>query len=230
MAFPRSDTELALWLKSFAPTFSTHAATLGFTAAEVTAVENDAAMIDYLVNDLLPASRGLVQSRTAYKDLIKNGPIGATGGEVPAAPPPKTLPATVAPGIVPRLQQLVKRIKAAPNYTEAIGQSLDIIDGAGNAPDDEANAKPSPKATAMPNSEVRIDFNKKGFDGVLIEGRRQGEIEWTKLGVDNFSPYTDSRPPLEPGKAEVREYRVRYLRRDEAVGLWSDIISVSTTP
>lgn len=230
MAFPRADIELAVWLKNFAPIFGTHAATLGFTAAEVTDVQNDAAMLDYLVNDLLPASRGLVQSRTAYKELIKNGPIGSTGGEIPVAPPLKTPPATVAPGIIPRLQQLIRRIKAAPNYTEAIGQSLDIIDGAGNAPDDETSAKPSPKATAMPDSEVRIEFNKGNFDGVLIEGRRQGEIEWTKLGVDNFSPYTDSRPPLAPGKAEVREYRVRYLRRDEAIGEWSDIISVSTTP
>jgi hypothetical protein len=230
MGFPRTDSELVIWLKNFAQAFPAHSTTLGFTAAEAAALQNDAAMFDYLVANLIPATKGLVQSRTAYKELIKNGPIGSTGGEVPAAPPLGTLPATVAPGIIPRLQQLIRRIKAAPNYTEAIGQSLDIIDAKGNAPEDEADAKPSPKAIPLPNSEVKIEFNKRGFDAVAIEGRRQGEVEWTKLGVDAFSPYIDSRPPTTPGRAEVREYRVRYLKHDEAVGEWSDIISGSTTP
>jgi hypothetical protein len=230
MGFPRSDSELVVWLKNFAPAFATQATTLGFTAAEVTAVQNDATMFEYLVSEVLPASRALVQSRTAYKDLIKNGPVGATGGEIPVAPSLGTLPTTVAPGIVPRLQQLIRRIKAAPNYTEAIGQSLDIIDSSGNAPEDDASAKPSPKAVALPNSEVRIEFNKKSYDGVLIESRRAGELDWALLGYDAYSPYTDSRPPVAPGTAEVREYRVRYVKRDEAIGEWSDILSASTTP
>ena len=40
----------------------------------------------------------------------------------------------------------------------------------------------------------------------------------------------DTRPPLTAGRAEVREYRLRYLDRDEPVGDYSDIISASTTP
>lgn len=50
------------------------------------------------------------------------------------------------------------------------------------------------------------------------------------LGTDNFSPYVDTRTPQEPNRAEVREYRLRYLDRDEPVGDYSDIIAVSTTP
>jgi hypothetical protein len=230
MGFPRTDSELAIWLKNFAAAFATHAATLGFTADEVTAVQNDATMFEYMVSDMLPSTKGLVQSRSAYKELIKNGPIGATGGEIPLAQPLKTLPATVEPGIVPRLQQLIRRIKAAPNYTEAIGQSLDIIGNDGNSSDGETTAKPSLKAITKPSSEVRIDFNKKGFDGVRIESRRSGSPQWELLGFDAYSPYTDSRPPLEAGKAEAREYRARYVRRDEPVGEWSDIVVVSTIP
>lgn len=37
-------------------------------------------------------------------------------------------------------------------------------------------------------------------------------------------------PPLTPGGSETREYRLRYLDRDEAVGDYSDIISATTTP
>ncbi|HEX8000255.1 MAG TPA: hypothetical protein VF528_17850 [Pyrinomonadaceae bacterium] len=80
------------------------------------------------------------------------------------------------------------------------------------------------------NSEVRIEFNKRGYDGVLIESQRAGELQWVLLGYDAYSPYIDSRPPLTPDMAEVREYRVRYIKRDEPVGEWSDIISVSTMP
>lgn len=162
--------------------------------------------------------------------MIKNGPTGATGGEIPVAPPLGTLPTTVAPGIVPRLQQLIRRIKVAPNYTEAIGQALDIIDSEDKPSNDEEHAKPTLKGTAQPSSEVRIDFNKGKSDGVWIESRRGSSPQWELLGFDAFSPYTDSRPPLEAGKAEVREYRARYIKHDEPIGEWSDIISVSTTP
>ena len=38
MGFPRSETDLMVWLNNFAENFSTHAPTLGFNAAEVAAV------------------------------------------------------------------------------------------------------------------------------------------------------------------------------------------------
>jgi hypothetical protein len=77
---------------------------------------------------------------------------------------------------------------------------------------------------------VRIEFVKGAFDGVVIEGRRKEETQWTMLGTDNYSPYLDTRPPRIAGESEVREYRLRYLLKDEPVGDWSDIISTSTTP
>ena len=230
MSIPRTDQELALWLNNFAGRFAAHATALGFTAADVTAVQADAAMLGYLVGGLVPAFKSALQARTAYKNLIMSGPVGATGGDVPAMPTMPAPPATVAPGIVPRLRQLVQRIQVAPNYTEAIGRDLGITDDATSAPTDSTSAKPKAKAIALPNSEVRIEFVKSGFDGVLIEARRAGESEWTLLGTDNYSPYLDSRAPLTQGRAEVREYRLRYLLKDEPVGDWSDIISASTTP
>jgi hypothetical protein len=228
MAMPRTDNELMIWLKQFAQTFATHAPALGFTAADVTAVQNDAAMLEYLVSDLLPTYKTALQTRTTYKNLVKDGPLGSTGGSVPAVPTQNAPPASVAPGIVPRVRQLIQRIQAAPNYTEAIGRDLDIVGGNG-AETDPTTAKPTAKAVALANSEVRIEFVKGRFDGVVIESRRTGENDWSALGTDNYSPYLDSRPPLDTGKPEVREYRLRYLLRDESVGEWSDVISVSTT-
>jgi hypothetical protein len=230
MSYPKADAEFVIWYKNFAQKFAAHAPALGFTAADVSAVQADGAMLDFLISDLLPTYQAALQARTSYKNLIKDGPLGTQGGDPPAAPSLGTAPATVAPGVVPRLRQLIKRIKSAPNYTQSIGQDLDITGAEGNAPGDVEKAKPAAKGFALPGSQVRIEFKKSGFDGVFIECRRKGETDWTKLGIDLFSPFIDARPPLEAGVPEVREYRLRFLLRDEAVGEWSDIISVITTP
>lgn len=230
MSFPRTDPELSIWLKNFTQALASHAATLGLTPADVASAQADASMFDYLIGDLLPAFQSAMQARTAYKNLIRNGPVGSPGGDPPSAPANPAPPATVAPGIVPRLRKLIQRIKAAPNYTEAIGQDLDIIGTETNAPDDIANAKPTAKGFPQPGSQVRIEFNKGNFDGVLVEGRRKGDADWTALGQDLYSPFIDTRAPAQPGTPEVREYRLRFILRDEAVGEWSDIIAVVTTP
>lgn len=230
MSLPRSDAELVIWFGNFTRNLNTYAARLGFTPAETAEVQADRAMLEYLIADLVPSFQAGLQARTAYKNLLKNGPLGAPGGDPPAAPIVNAPPATVAPGIMPRLRKVIQRIKASPNYTEDIGRELDIVGTETNTPDDEATAKPTAKAVALPGSEVRVDFNKRSFDGVLIESRRAGEEGWTHLGTDNYSPYTDARPPLQSGRAESREYRLRFLLRDDAVGEWSDIITVSTQP
>jgi hypothetical protein len=230
MSYPKADAELVIWFKNFAQKFGTHAPVLGFTAADVSAVQADAAMLNYLVGDVLPTYQNALQARTTYKNSMKDGPIGAPGGDPPAAPVTGAAPATVAPGIVPRLRQWIQRIKAAPNYTEAVGQDLDIIGVEKDAPGGDPKAKPTGKATALPDSQVRIEFNKRGHDGVVVEGRRAGEPGWMPLGIDLYSPFIDTRPPVESGKPEAREYRMRYLLRDEPTGEWSDILSVTTTP
>lgn len=231
MPIPRTDNELMVWLNNFASSFAAHAEALGFDAAEVAQVRADAAMLSYLVGDLVPTYRAALNTRTAYKGLILNGPAGEVGGDPPPAPSVGAPPAAVAPGILPRLRRLVQRIQVAPRYTEAVGSDLGITgrdSGGVSAPADAV--KPKVKATALAGGGVRVEFNKAGFDGVQVESRRAGEAAWRPLGNDNYSPYVDERPPLEVGRPEVREYRLRFLERDEPVGDWSNIVTVSTTP
>ncbi|MFL6258033.1 MAG: hypothetical protein ACJ74T_23735 [Pyrinomonadaceae bacterium] len=231
MPIPRTDNELMVWLNNFANSFAAHAAALGFNEAEVAQVRADASMLSYLVGDLVPIYKAALNTRTSYKALIMNGPVGETGGDPPAVPSVATPPATVAPGVVPRLRRLIQRIQVAPAYTDAIGSDLGITGGETSGPSAPASsAKPKVTATSLAGGGVRVEFNKAGFDGVRVESRRAGELVWQSLGTDNFSPYTDERPPLEAGKPEVREYRLRFVERDEAVGDWSDIVTVTTTP
>lgn len=228
MAIPRTEPELVVWFNNFSTNLPLHSAALGLTSDTVDDVARDAAVLQYLVGDLVPAFQSALQSRTAYKNLLKDGPVGTPPPAVPPPPAVGAHPEVVLPGILTRLRQLVARIKASPAYNETIGRSLGIV---GDEPAGPAGpAKPTAKASAQPGGDVKIEFSKAGFDGVVVEGRRGGEQAWSRLGTDNFSPYLDTRPSLEAGKPEVREYRLRFLERDEAVGEWSDIISVSTTP
>lgn len=230
MGIPRTDIELTLWLANFSNSFASHATALGFTEADVSSVRADAAMLNYLLSDLLPTYKSALQARTSYKNLVMTGPIGRAGGALP--PPPATGPAptVVPPGIIPRLRNLVQRIQLAPGYTEVIGLDLGITgpEGVPSAPD--SAAKPTLKARSTGPGTVQVDFTKEKFDGVIIESRRTGDDGWQSLGLDSYSPYIDDRPPVEAGKPEARQYRARYMLRDQPTGEWSDIVTATFVP
>jgi hypothetical protein len=105
-----------------------------------------------------------------------------------------------------------------------LGREFGFNDDESFARTELAIAKPSGRAIGQPDSEVRVEFTKSAFDGVLIESRRTGQQEWSRLAIDKFSPYVDSRPLARGGKPEVREYRMRFLMHDVPVGEWSDIL------
>jgi hypothetical protein len=89
--------------------------------------------------------------------------------------------------------------------------------------------KPTFTATAQPGSQVRLDWIKGKLDGVRVESKRAPETEFTRLDDDRYSPYVDTRPTLKPGESEQRSYRLRYLKKDDPVGSYSDIVTVLTT-
>jgi hypothetical protein len=230
MAIPRADAELALWLTNFSTSFEAHAAALGFAEADVNSVKADAAMVNFLVGDFLPTYKSAFQSRTSFKNRVIGGPAGAAAVAVPGPPSTGPVPAAVAPGIVARLRVLVQRIQLAPGYTEAVGIELGInsSDSGGSAPD--TPPKPTLKARSNGPGTVQVDFTKERYDGVHIESRRVGEVEWHSLGLDNYSPYIDDRPPAEAGRPEARQYRARYMLRDQPTGEWSDIVTATFVP
>jgi len=55
----------------------------------------------------------------------------------------------------------------------------------------------------------------------------RGQTTWIKLAMDTSSPYIDGRPLAQAGVAEVREYMLRGVVNDEAIGLDSDILSIA---
>jgi hypothetical protein len=222
---PQTDPERVTWFNNFASKLPVHATVLGLTGAEVKAVQDDAAMVDHLIGKRLPALRTAQQQQTAYKNLIVDGPLGTSVSDPPALPTLTAAPNAVAPGVLPRVRSLVQRIKNTASYTDVIGADLGIV-GAETPTGD--TPKPTFKAVALPGHEVRLDWVKGRLDGVTIQGRKPGEAAWTDLGVDHYSPFVDTRKPADPTHPEIREYRMRYLSRDEPTGDWSNVATVST--
>jgi hypothetical protein len=225
---PRTNAEVAAWALHLAGKIDTHAPALALAADEVAALKADAAMIDWSIK-AAASLRASTQQFTAFKEALLDGPIGTAPSAVPAAPTLAKAPAAVPTGAIPRTRALAQRIKKAVAYTEAIGLDLGIVaSGADLAAG--GSAKPTFRATALAHSENRLDWVKGPHSGVVIQGRRPGENDWSDLGRDNYSPYVDGRPPLAAGASETREYRMRYLDKDTEVGEWSDVVSVVTIP
>ncbi len=224
---PRTDGDLVLWFNNFQTKLSGYLATFGLTASETAAVTNDYNALAYMVN-MAEAIKTQQQDRVGFKDVLRDGPIGAVGGPYPGAYTPPTAPTVVvAPGILPRLRLLVKRLKAHAAYTVAIGEDLGIVAPA-LAP--LGVPKPTGSARAVAGSEVTIKFVKKQFTGVLVESRRGAETAWTNLGIFPRSPLLDNRAPIEAGQPEIRSYRLRYVQGNNPVGDLSDTLTVTTIP
>ena len=224
---PKTDSDLLVWFNNFRSKFGVYGLTLGFNAADVTGLNDDYNMLAFVTN-AAEAIRNESQARTSYKNVLRDGPLGTVQPTLPTIPPLPVPATVVAPGIIPRLRNMVQRLKTHAGYTESIGNDLGIIATAPSAP--APGSKPTANLTAEPGSAVRIDWVKGGFDRVLVESQRGGEAVWTSLGTDSRSPYTDTRDPLQPGVPEVRRYRLRYVKDDLPAGDYSNTMTVTTTP
>jgi hypothetical protein len=125
------------------------------------------------------------------------------------------------------VRAIVRRIKSATGYTEAIGQLLQIIGSEDSS--DLTNAKPRLTAKTLPHG-VEVSFLKGKSDGVRIYSQRDGESEFTFLALDTIAPYVDNRPLLVAGKPEQRRYKAIYVSHDDEVGQFSDEVVATAVP
>ena len=227
---PNGDEDLVAWFDNFQAKLPEHAPALGLTTGEVTASGSDSESLRFAL-EMVRVFRAEMRERTAFKNLLRDGPGGSAAPAVPTVPAMVAPAVIAAPGIVPRLRALVQRIKTHPGYSAVMGQDLGII-----APPDAArtgdrnSAKPTAKGRPLPGGVVEIAWRKQGFTGVAVESQRGDESLWTGLGIDLFSPFRDNRALAVPGVPEVRRYRFRYLVGDNPVGQFSDVVTVTASP
>lgn len=229
---PNGDQERAAWLSNFAQKLPTHAATLAVTPAEQTSAAGDAAMFSYMVN-LVETFTTEKEERVSYKNLLRDGPLGAPAGNFPALPAIPAPPALVLPGIFSRIRQLVQRIKNHPAYTESMGKDLGIVGADQNS--ERSTLKPDLKLRLSGGS-VQVIWKKSTADAIRIECDRGTGASpsalaapapspaWQLVGIDTQPDFTDTTPITAPA---VWKYRAIYLIKDEPVGQWSDVASIT---
>ena len=222
---PSQYAELAAWAELLALKFPEYGERVGFTHPETDAVVRDCQAITYGVV-IAREFRIAMQAATAFRDSLLHGPPGTPASRLPeVAPitPPDPMP---APGAIARLRAAIQRLKAHPGYSRAMGEGLGIV----APPPPPGPDQPVCEAVSGDNFEIRVYYKKARRTGVIVEGQRGSETEWVLLGVDHYSPYTDTRPPLVPGQPEVRRYRLRYLDRDTPTGEYSNVLVITAHP
>lgn len=225
---PVSSDERVSWSLNFEDKFPALGASLGFNPAAISGLLNDSAMMRFLIQNGISATAHS-KATNSYKYAMLEGVKDGDPEPVLPVLVPTAAPATsVLSGIIDRLSKAIARMKTSPGYAESIGEMLLI-----NPPPVDSAIPPGTKPfgnwTALPNNVIRIDWTKGKFDGVIVEGQRGDETNWTRLDRDTRSPFDDERPNQNTGKPEERRYRLLYFIGDDAIGTYSDVIVAVTT-
>jgi hypothetical protein len=218
---PKSDLAFTILLKNFATKIGKYGTGLGITEREITSLQKDAAAFDYVVN-CQSVIQIFAQSFTTFKNVLRKG------GEVelmamPVAPVLDNPPPMPAPHIDGRLRNVIQRIVSHPDYTSTIGEDLGIEGGMEALAAIEA--KPRFFIKLASNGHPNIRWIKGKFHGVEIwkdTGRGFMKLE------RDFKPRFFDKSPLPPwGVTAVWKYKMIYLLKDQPIGSWSDVVSVT---
>lgn len=222
---PTTEADLVVWFTDHAAGVSTHGATVGLSAADITqAVADDKTVTHAVTGRSLYNSKA--QEFTAYKDILLYAPLNTPLPGTPTPPAVSALPAGALAACVARARQRAERIKTHPAYTTAIGEDCRIV-----APvSPPGPTQPTLTATPQTDFAVRLTFAMRGHDQLEIQSQRAAEVAWSSLAFDTNSPYVDGRPPVVAGQPEQRRYRARYVDDDAPVGDWSDTVEVTARP
>ena len=225
------------WLRNFSTKLPGYETTLDLPPAHVDACVASCNFVIYVLEQWLAAVRTLGPAATEAVDLLLSG-SGPSAVVLPvfAAPTLPTGVASVPPGALNRLFDLVAVIKKAPAYTDVIGEDLGIVapapaggGGPDSAPDHSVPVVRLEIVQGAQQQGVRLSFVKHGHMGVWIESRRAGGA-WEFLAIDTDSPYLDERALLTAGQPEIREYRLRFWDKGTPNGDWTDIAKITVAP
>jgi hypothetical protein len=226
--FPTNRTERAGWFGNFATNFAELAIGLGFTQADIDAVNADNAVVQFLKQSILESENYLA----AVKEFQRNVTLGQPSPAVHNFPQPPVFspPPGVPTGIFDRLERLVRRIRVAPGYSPSIGAALQIIPRGENRTDLE-NIVPKIKTQAGPGNYSFVVRTTRGvFSGFYVEIRRQGSDRWELADSFQRSPGEVVIEPSKPGEPEAISVRIRMRKGNDPVGAYSDIQSVVLVP
>lgn len=216
---PKDDSGKAELLEHLATRLPIYAELLEISTADINSLQADATAFRYTLS-AFNVVQGNGRLWTAFKNLQRDGGTGTT-----AYPPAANLPApaqAVPLGIVPRLSGLIARIKTARNYSDAIGQDLNIVGTTQVI--DPASWKPVIDISVTAGRPT-LQWSKGTADSIEVWADRGDDKGFNFYTITTEPNFTDTTTG--PATAALWKYKAIYRMRDEQVGNWSDVISVA---
>jgi hypothetical protein len=221
--YPIRGAEKAVFHNTFAAETQVTGTAHGLTLADIDQIVADAESVKLAVNLALQV-RSYAESMTAWKDALLSGDPNAAFE--PPTPPPvnPAFPAKAMPGIEARTRRFAAIIRASVGYGASVGEAYQIT----TLPEREPEL-PALKAFPDSNWNVRLRLIKNRNKLLAVDCRRS-DGEWEQIGVAMTIHYVDKRPPIEPGQAEKREYRVQGYGAEGRYGQYSGSVVVFAVP
>jgi hypothetical protein len=221
---PRSDEGKSKWIDNFSTQLPFYAPRYNVTPEEVAQTQQDALVFASILSyrDQLDA---YVSAMTGLKNVLRDGLKNGSIMEIPMPPTPM-FPGALLPGIFARCSALGNRIKSHINYNVADGNALGLEGAISNI--DLNELKPLITIRLVNGGHPEIVWKKKGMDGIEIH-KEDANGNLQLLAYDSSPNFIDMSPLPPPGTSVVWRYRVIYLRKDQRVGQWSDMVSITVT-
>ncbi len=208
----------------------TYQAAVGATAADITAVADALANLEYIrdYSDLIDANKKTVFQ---IKALVFNGDPDET---VPVFPvfPAGDFPATILAGELDRANLRNRRFKLGPGYSEEIGTALGIeSSGSGSIPVGVV-IKPTVEATAAQSGAMFacIVSDRADSDSWRVEILRTGGSVWQNVGSFTGKSADVTITLTNPTQPEQIQVRVQLKKSNQNYGLVSDAVYVTVNP
>lgn len=123
----------------------------------------------------------------------------------------------------------MKRIKVAPNYSDEEGQQLGIVSPKVD-PIAPGTNPPVLKVSASPGNVLNVEFTRGSSDGIRIQTSLDKSNVWNNEGTFKKSPALITIPAGEGDLPRAVQVRARFVKANDPVGDYSDIVSISTMP
>jgi hypothetical protein len=218
----------AAWLDNLTTQFAQVAVSpLGFVAADVTALTNDNEDFQFCAQATVEIE-AYAKAFRQYRATVTKGRVGEPTPSFPPNPgfaPPNAVPT----GIFERVDELIKRIKAAPAYTPEIGVLLGIIPDGTVRPVPE-DMQPTLKVRTLPGSVVQVKFTRGATNGIFVETKVDNSDTWSSVGIFPSSPAIIVVPQNAENLPRAVQVRARYVEGNSPIGEFSPVMAVSTQP
>ena len=226
--FPGTLQERAAWFDNFKTQFSTLYISLGLTLADNTVVANDNIIVQF-VAEAATAVDAFAEANRQYRYLVMEGDIGSPMPLIPDYTAPGA-PSEVPAGIFERLDNLVKRIRLSPTYTDEAGALLGIIpSNPSRTP--EADLKPVIKASeSLSQYKFTVNVTRLGMPQLKIQVQKMGQATWNDVAFATSNPAQVTVTPTTPGQPERVLVRAILQDRQTDVGIPSDPTYVTVNP